>query len=253
MPASFLRFTVSVLLAWSTLTGQAATLDPHPLQYKFNLPPSADLIYAIKARQSGLSLDGASSIKWHTTGKKFTIITETQAAIIGKILDAKSEGNISAYGLAPIVFTEKRFRKEPTITSFNYDKKVISFNGSEEIYPIQGGEQDRNSAIWQLVAVIRGTPNRFQPGSEWKFFVAGQRDAETWMFKVIQHEKIMTPLGEIQALHIIKTPPPNAKSQQVDIWLAPLLEWYPVRLRFTDADNDFIEQTLEVINKKHEK
>ena len=42
----------------------------------------------------------------------------------------------------------------------------------------------------------------------------------------------------------------HGKSQQLDIWLAPTLGWYPVRLRFTDPDQDFIEQTLASLNKQ---
>lgn len=170
--------------------------------------------------------------------------------LFGKIIESKSEGGIDEYGLAPINFTDKRRRKEPNTTSFNRDSNIISFAQSSETYPIKGGEQDRSSVIWQLIAIARGAPDKFKPGSEWSFFVAGQRDAEAWSFKVIDHEKIQSTLGDINAVHIVRTPPPDAKSQQLDIWLAPSLEWYPLRLRFTDPDGNTVEQTLENIHKK---
>jgi hypothetical protein len=44
--------------------------------------------------------------------------------------------------------------------------------------------------------------------------------------------------------------PPDSKGQHLDIWLAPSMEWYPVRLRYTDSDTEFIEQTLQKITKK---
>jgi hypothetical protein len=40
------------------------------------------------------------------------------------------------------------------------------------------------------------------------------------------------------------------KGQQVDLWLAPSLDWYPVRVRFNDNDGDFVDQTLEKVVKK---
>jgi hypothetical protein len=40
------------------------------------------------------------------------------------------------------------------------------------------------------------------------------------------------------------------KGQQVDLWLAPSLDWYPVRVRFNDPDGDFVDQTLEKVVKK---
>ena len=44
--------------------------------------------------------------------------------------------------------------------------------------------------------------------------------------------------------------PPGSESQTLDIWLAPSQEWYPVKLRFTDDDKQFIEQTLAKVVKK---
>ena len=123
----------------------------------------------------------------------------------------------------------------------------ISFSDSKENYPLLGGEQDRSSIVWQLAAIARAAPKQFKPGSEWTFFVAGQRDAEAWKFTVINHEKISTGMGEIDAVHLLKAP--DAKEQKLEIWLAPSLEWYPIRLRFTDPNNDFIDQILDRINK----
>ena len=43
---------------------------------------------------------------------------------------------------------------------------------------------------------------------------------------------------------------PDKKGQQVDLWLAPSLEWYPVKVTFADEDGDYVEQTLQKIVKK---
>ncbi|MEO8600256.1 MAG: DUF3108 domain-containing protein [bacterium] len=243
-----LRNTYSNLLALCLccVSATAAPLPEHPVKrYATNLAPSADLSYSIKAKQSGISLGGNAKVAWRAKDSQYSIATQTDAMIVGRILDANSSGAIDTFGLAPLQSTEKRFRKSLTTTSFDRQKKVIRFTDSERSYPLRGGEQDRASAIWQLVAVARGAPNKFKAGSQWQFFVAGQRDAETWAFKVIGKEAIETPLGTLQAMHVRKAPPPDSKEQQVDIWLAPTHEWYPVRLRFSDADSDFIEQTLQ--------
>ena len=60
-----------------------------------------------------------------------------------------------------------------------------------------------------------------------------------------------TGLGDVAAIHLVKAPPPDKKGQQVDLWLAPSLEWYPVKVTFADADGcDYVEQTLQKIVKK---
>jgi len=238
------------LLAVAMAAGPAAAADHQVPKYQVNVPPSAELSYSIRSRQSGISVGGEATVRWVVSGKTFSALTEVRAMLVGKILESKSEGAIDRYGLAPASFTEKRFHKEPTATTFDRAAHIIRFSASPLTYPITGGEQDRNSIIWQLISVARAAKADFKPGSDWNFFVAGQRDADPWTFKVIGRERISTPLGELDTLHVLKERPPHSSSQQVDIWLAPQLEWYPVRLRYTDADGDFIEQTLQEIGKQ---
>ena len=240
------RLAAATLLLGTILPASAQHAAP---KRQFSLPPSADLAYSIRARQSGLSLNGEAKLTWRNSAGKFSIATETRSALVGKIVEANSEGSVDAFGLAPATFIEKRWRKEATTTTFDRATKTITFVPAATSYPLLGGEQDRNSAIWQLIAVARANPTAFKANSDWDFFVAGARDAEPWLFKVSGEEKMATALGEQRAVHITRAPPPDSKGQQLDIWLAPGLEWYPVKLRFSDADGDFIEQSLEKIGK----
>ncbi len=243
------RPLAAALLALSTLA--AAQAPDHPaIRHPFKLPPSADLHYAIKARQGGLTLSGNALLSWSAGEDSYAIKTETRAMLFGKILQADSSGSIDGYGLAPAQAIETRFRKTPSTTTFDRDSQTIRFSESSASYPLKGGEQDRTSAIWHLISVARAAPGKIRKGAEWVFFVAGRRDAERWTFKVLQRETIRTALGELDTLHLSKAPPPDSRSQRLDIWLAPALEWYPVRLRFTDDDGDFVEQSLQEITRK---
>jgi hypothetical protein len=210
-----------------------------------DVPPSADLIYSIKARQKGFSLSGDATINWRVDNSKYSLRIETRAMVLGTILENRSEGLIDSFGIAPTQFVEKRIRKDPVTTTFDRGGKGITFSESKLVYPLKGGEQDRSSVTWQLVSVARAAPDKFTPGSEWTFFVAGRRDAEPWTFKVVKTETIRTGLGQVEALHFVKLPPPDSKDQAIDLWLAPAHEWYPVRLRFSDNDDEFVDQTLE--------
>ena len=215
-----------------------------------DLPPSADLSYKIEARKKGIPLSGSALVNWRVGGGKYSASNTARAQLLGKILDNRSEGVIDAYGLAPLQFREKRFRKDETIATFDRAAKTIGFNDGKLSYPLIGGEQDRGSVQWQLAAVGRGAPDKFTPGSEWKFFVAGRRDAEMWTFKVINHEPLKTGMGTLQTVHLVKSPSPDARGQSLDLWLAPSLEWYPVKLRFAEEDGEFVEQTLDKAVKK---
>lgn len=252
MTSSFSNRFASLLLACSLAAGASFAADiraQNVVKYRVDIPPSNQLEYNIKSRQKGISLDGSAVMQWMVADGKFTATNSVRAMLFGKILEAQTEGSIEAYGLAPASFTEKRLRKDASTTTFDRSAKLIRFTGSEQTYPIKGGEQDQNSVVWQLVSVARAARAKFKPGSEWKFFVAGQRDAEQWTFKVVEKQKIRTPLGEMDTLHVMRKPAAGADDQQLDIWLAPGREWYPVRLRFTETNGDFIEQTVNAIGK----
>jgi len=227
----------------------AAAAEHPSARRAFSLPPSADLSYTIKARQKGMSISGDALVQWRQGDGKYSIATESHAGIFGKILENRSEGAVDSYGLAPATFHEKRFRKEATTATFRRDVKTITFNKGDESYPIKGGEQDRTSAPWQLAAVARSAPDKFTPGSEWAFFVAGRRDAEPWVFKVVGREPLQTGMGELEAVHFTKSPPKGDQGQHVDLWLAPSLDWYPVRILFDD-DGDTVDQLLDKVTRK---
>lgn len=233
------------------LAAAPAQASDHPsVKRAVNLPPSADLGYTIKARQRGFMLNGEAHINWRAGDGKYTIQTESRASMLGKILENRSEGTVDGFGIAPAQFYEKRFRKDPYTTTFNRATATIAFTESEETYPLKGGEQDRASVTWQLAALARAAPGKFTPGSEWSFFVAGRRDAQPWSFKVLKREKVATGVGELETVHLVRKPPADSREQQVEVWLAPALEWYPARVRVGDQQEEYIEQTLQSVTKK---
>ncbi|WP_334186439.1 DUF3108 domain-containing protein [Noviherbaspirillum sp.] len=246
---NFISLPHGILLLVASTLMHGAVAQPDPANYKVSLPPSAELMYHINAKQRGITVDGDATVRWMHEGKKFAVSSEVRAMVVGKILESRSEGQVDNHGLVPEMFTEKRLRKDKITTSFDRDAGLIRFSKSQDTQPIVGGEQDRTSAVWQLVAIARAANTRIKPGIEWRFVVAGQSDAEPWTFKVVTQEKISTQAGELDTIHISRAPRPDSRDQQLDIWLAPALEWYPVRLRFSDDNGDFIEQTLKKANR----
>jgi hypothetical protein len=245
---SLCRLVAGLTLAVATSLAVAA--DHVAVKRAFNLPPSVDLSYQIKAKQKGFSISGDAVVSWRVLDAKYSLHTDSRAMILGSLLENRSEGTIDAFGIAPASFTEKRFRKDPTTTTFDRASRTLSFSESKVTYPLLGGEQDRTSVPWQLVAVARAAPDKLVPGSEWTFFVAGRRDADPWTFKVVKQEQLRTALGELATVHLVKLPPPDDKGQQIDIWLAPSMEWFPVRLRFDDGEGEFVDQTIDKITRK---
>lgn len=242
------RTLMTMALALAAAAASAAT---YPVAKRAtSLPPSAELSYAVKGSNHGIPLMGTGTISWKQADGKYTLLTEARSGLFGKVLEHRSEGALDDYGLAPATYYEKRIRKDPTTTRFDRQAQRIQFEDGKTSYPIRGGEQDRSSVTWQLAALARAAPEKFIPGSEWSFFVAGRRDADVWTFRVVGSETMDSGgLGDLKVLHFSRKPVAG-HAQQVDLWLAPSLGWYPARIRFQEENGDSFEQVLEKVNRK---
>ena len=236
----------SLLLSLPLLAGaaSAATSDPAPPTSRASPPPSASLAYDITARYGPLTLSGNAQMDWRNAQGRFTIRVLTHANVLGKLLESTSEGVIRGDGLHPRKLTETRLVKKTHTVTFDPQKKRIRFSASPQTYPLRGGEQDRTSVTWQLVSLARAAPERLTAGTQWTFFVAGRRNAETWSFRVVGHEVISSALGKVDTLHITKLPSAGRKGQTLDLWLAPSLEGYPMKMVYTDDKGLQISQRL---------
>ena len=241
-----LKFAV-IFLTLAFFSGSIRADDHPSVKHAFNLAPPAELTYGVTASYGGLKLKGDSKVKWSVSGNRFDISVDTNAMMLGKILASRSEGVIDGFGVAPTLLTEKRMRKPQHTVTFARDSKVMSFSDSDLTYPIKGGEQDRTSITWQMVSIARGAPAKVVPGTEWPFLVAGRRDAEAWTFKVVGRETVRTPLGDFSAIRITKLPSSSREQQHLELWLAPSLEWYPVRMLFTESNGLEVDQVLQSV------
>ncbi|HJV82215.1 MAG TPA: DUF3108 domain-containing protein [Noviherbaspirillum sp.] len=231
-----------------------ASIEPAPpanetqaaAPYKIDPPPSAELTYDVFALRDEQKWYGSGAFRWESAGGNYRVTGEASISLFFKItvLNFSSEGMINDTGIAPVLYSEKPWRKSLTNTHFQHEQRKISFSASEAVYPYKGGEQDRASVIWQLASIGRGDPGQFQPGAEMDVVVAGPRDADTWRIQVIGEEEIETPYGKLAAWHVVRTPRPESHDQKIDIWLASQREWYPVKVRYTYASGDFLDMAL---------
>jgi hypothetical protein len=236
---------MSAAFAALTASGAACAAD----KLSINPPPSAQLDYTIRADVMGLVLEGSSQINWSNDAGKYALQLETRTALTGVLLTDKSEGGFDRYGLAPDSYSMRRFRKEAAVASFDRKAGQINFAGNVTPYKLQGGEQDRVSVLWELLSIARAR-QALIPGSSWTYYVAGHRGGEPWTFQLKEKQKVQTGVGELDAWHFAHVPADKKTTTQVDIWLAPSKEWFPVKIRFSEPNGDYIEQSLDKITRK---
>lgn len=218
----------------------AAPPVPH---YKVSPPPSAELKYDVVGLRDGKTVYGSAKILWQYAGDTYSIKGET-SVLFFTLLAFGSEGSIDGFGVAPLLYAEKRMRKSETNTHFHRERNTISFSASTLSYPRQGGEQDRASILWQLAGIARGDSGKFVAGKEIDVFVAGVRDGEVWRIQIIGQEQIELGREKIDTWHVQRQPRPGSYEQKLDIWLAPQQEWYPVRIAYTEVNGDKLDMSL---------
>lgn len=224
-------------------TQNPASAKPDLQTYNVSIPPSAELKYDVQALRDGQMVYGSGKISWQSDGANYAVHGEA-GILFFNLLNFKSTGVIDDFGVAPVIYSEKRFRRPETNTHFHRERNIISFSASTVTYPRKGGEQDRASIVWQLTGIGRGDGEKFKPGAEIDFFVAGVRDGAPWRVRVVGEEEIEIGSGKVTAWHVVRIPKPGSYDQKLDIWLAPQHEWYPVKLRFTETNGEYLDMLM---------
>ena len=214
-----------------------------------SFPPSAEVRYNALAAQGARSLSGSGNIVWQHDGQSYTLKGEASALLLS-LLSYQSSGQLSKAGILPDLYYEKRIGKSATQTHFVRERKTISFSASTATYEIQGGEQDRGSVIWQLVGIARGDPTKLEPGLMFETVIAGSKAADRWRVQVSSKESLTLTDGTIAAWHFSLTPAVSSFDYQIDLWLSPEKEWYPVKIMYANRTGANLTMTLEKIQHK---
>jgi hypothetical protein len=146
---------------------------------------------------------------------------------------------VGADGLEPLRFAD-RVRSEQA-AHFQRDQGTISFSNNKPDVPLESGAQDRLSVILQLAALLAGSPQKYGPGTSITMQVASVNDAEPWVFTVEGQERLQLPGGHLSAVKLVRNPRRDFDTK-VELWLAPGMDYAPIRLRLTQPNGDWVDQ-----------
>jgi hypothetical protein len=216
----------------------SASAAPTPTALRFSIPASVRLHYQVTATARHLRLQGDGELVWRHDGASYDARLEISAPFLTPRIQ-HSTGLITAEGLAPLRFSDKARSEEAA--HFQRDQGKVSFSSNRPDAPLLAGAQDRLSVMLQLGAMVGGDPHKFPAGTVISIQTASARDAEPWQFTVEGQDELELPGGKVAALKLIRNPR-REFDQKVELWLAPGMDYVPVRLRLTQPNGDWVDQ-----------
>ena len=164
------------------------------------------------------------------------------------LLDLKSSGSLQAFGIAPEKYVERiEVANRELRAEFDWTARVVQFVGRGAGQPagFLEGVQDPLSLQFHLPLLAQAYPSRFTPGADIGFQVA-RRGIEAYVFRAEAFEAVRIGDKDVRALKLDRPRGPNA-TRRVEIWMAPDYQWLPVRLRFTDTNDEVWDSVLAAL------
>jgi hypothetical protein len=161
------------------------------------------------------------------------------------LLDLRSTGELRPFGIAPTQYLERiEIANRELSVDFDWTRHIVRFagRGAGEPAPFEDGTQDPLSLQFHLPLLAQTYPWRFTPGSIVSFQVA-RRKVESYTFVADGFEPVTIQGKELQALKVLRPKGPNS-SRAVELWMAPDLDWLPIRLRFVDTNDEVWDSVL---------
>ncbi len=219
-------------------------------RYKVSLPPSAQLTMdVVRTDAGGAEWSGMMDMAWRHGNGAYTMKVEASISMLVarvNLLTLTSEGAIDDSGsIAPRTATEKRRGKAQTATHFNAQDQRITFSASERSVALLAGTQDKATVPLQLAGIARADSAQLAAGVD--MLVGEERDANVFSFIVVGQEEIDTGMGRMATWRLARPPRVGAYNSRLDVWLAPAHNWYPVRIRNTEANGAVTTQTIRKI------
>ena len=205
-----------------------------------SIPNSVRLTYKMTGLSRGLNYHANGELNWLREANRYESSMVVSAFLLGS-RSMTSVGEVTADGLAPKRFGDKA--RNELAAHFDADKGKITFSANRPELPWQRGAQDRLSVFFQLAGLLAGQAGAVPTGTRIAIYTVGPRDAETWTFIVENMENLNLPVGEIKALRLTREPK-REFDQKIETWFAPSMSYWPVRIKITQSNGDFVDQQL---------
>ncbi|MFO1266425.1 MAG: DUF3108 domain-containing protein [Rubrivivax sp.] len=218
----------------------------------FEWPPSTRLSYTLTGNYRG-PVEGQARVEWRLAGDRYQVALEVSigppfAPLVTREL--QSDGLVTAAGLAPRRYDEATqiVLRAPRRLSIALDADAIVLPSGKRV-PRPAGVQDSASQFVQMTWLFTTQPERLRAGQTIELPLALPRHVQDWIYEVVGEERLATPLGEIDTVHVRpRRAPQGAGSGGGDLaaefWVAPTLQYLPVRIVIRQDEESWVDLQL---------
>ena len=211
-------------------------------------PLSTRLSYALTGNFHG-PVNGDSQVEWVRKGSHYQVHLDVSvgprlAPFISRQMT--SDGMLTPRGIAPQRFDEDTrvlFASRQRKTMLFQDERVVLADGHGE--PLPPGVQDAASQFVQLTWLFLTGRETMSVGHVVELPLALPRRQYMWGYVVIGEELLQTPIGPLATWHLKPTRAPGGGDLSAEVWLAPGLQYLPVRLVIREDAETFVDLMLK--------
>ncbi|XHS80274.1 DUF3108 domain-containing protein [Burkholderiaceae bacterium UC74_6] len=223
-------------------TAQAQDGEPGP-----EWPLSTRLDYTLTGYYRG-EVTGSANVEWRRDGSHYQVALEFS---VGGIVSRSmvSDGRLGAKGIEP-----QRYDETTKIVLMSPRRASMSFGGTGQQLQLANGNvmvqpagvQDTASQFIHLTWLFLTGRAELKPGTAVDIPLALPRKLYPWRYTVKEQELLYTPLGEMWAWHLVpsRVDAPINGDLTADVWLAPTLQYLPVRILIRQDAETYVDLLL---------
>jgi hypothetical protein len=216
---------------------RSASLDSWPVDTR--------LSYRLTGWYRG-EIFGNARVQWLRQNDRYETRVDLDFGLFG--MQFLSQGAVANDSLAPRAYQESRPNRT-RIVQLGPDNVVLNDGRTVAKPP---GVQDTASQFVELSHRFSTGKERLVVGGTTSVWLARPGGVDLWTYDIASLDRLQTPqLGAVEAYHLKPRPIRDARGDiYAEIWLAPALQYLPVRIRITQGTEAWVDILVDRIEQR---
>ena len=206
-------------------------------------PADTRVSYVLRGFYRG-EVHGSAKVQWQRQEERYQVQLDMRMALLFQV-SLTSQGRVSTGGLIPEAYEERFLAARRTVA---FEDELLRLQDGRKLAK-PAGVQDTASQFVELSHRFATGRQTLAVGEMVTVWLARPGGVDRWTYDVVESVGLTTPqLGLVQAFHLKPRPLANPRGDIVaEIWLAPSLQYLPVRVRIALGGDNFVDLLVETI------